>query len=92
MPDCSGQASVADHGQHGAPAHPGGHHHMPAGRQVCVVHVCCAHLSAPASATLGGEHVFALPAARGSLPSTDIPVTPTPHALPFAQAPPAPIV
>ena len=45
-----------------------------------------------APATLGAEQVFALHAAPGFLPSADIPATPTPHALPFAQAPPAPIV
>lgn len=92
MPGCSGQAGVADHVQHGSPAQSGGHHHMPAGRQVCVVHVCCAHLYAPASAMPGGEHVIALHAAAGFVPSADVPATPTPHALPFAQAPPAPIV
>ena len=91
MPGCSGQAGVADHAQHGSPA-PGNHHHVPAGRQACVVHVCCAHLNAPVPAPLGGQHVFALHAAPGFLPSADIPATPTPHALPFAQAPPAPIV
>ena len=91
MPGCAGQAGVADHAQHGSPA-PGGHHHMPAGRQACVVHVCCAHLNATAPTALGGEQVFALHAAPGLLPSADIPATPTPHALPFAQAPPAPIV
>jgi hypothetical protein len=92
MPGCSGQAGVGEHAQHGSPAHPGGQHQMPAGRQACVVHVCCAHLYAPASATLGGEHVIALHAASGFTPSADVPTTPTPHALPFAQAPPAPIV
>jgi hypothetical protein len=92
MPGCSGQASVAEHAGHGSPAQPGGHHHVPAGRQVCVVHVCCAHLYAPASAILGVERVIALHAASGFVPSADVPVTPTPHALPFAQAPPAPIV
>jgi hypothetical protein len=91
MPGCSGQAGVADHAQHGSPA-PGGHHHMPAGRRACVVHVCCAHLNAAAPTTLVGEQVFALHAAPGLLPSADIPTTATPHALPFAQAPPAPIV
>jgi hypothetical protein len=92
MPGCSGQAGVADHAQHGSPAQPGGHHHMPAGRQACVVHVCCAHLTVTAAATLGDEQVFALHAAPGFLPSANVPATPTPHALPFAQAPPAPIV
>lgn len=92
LPGCSGQAGVADHAQHGSPAQRGGHHHMPAGRQACVVHVCCAHLNAAAPATLGAEQVFALHAAPGFLPSAAIPATPTPHALPFAQAPPAPIV
>jgi hypothetical protein len=92
MPGCSGQASVADHLQHGSPLNPDSQHHVPAGRQACVVHVCCAHLYAPAVATLGGEHVIALHAASGFVPSADIPATPTPHALPFAQAPPAPIV
>ena len=92
MPGCSGQTGVADHEQHGSPAHPGGHHHMPAGPQVCVVHVCCAHLNATAPTTLGAEQVFALHAAPGFLPSAGIPTTPTPHALPFAQAPPPPIV
>jgi hypothetical protein len=92
MPGCSGQAGVADHAQHGSPAQPGGQHHMPAGRQACVVHVCCAHLYAPASTTSGGEDVIALHAATGFVPAADLPATPTPHALPFAQAPPAPIV
>jgi hypothetical protein len=92
MPGCSGPASVTDHAQHGSPLHPDGHHHVPAGRQVCVVHVCCAHLYAPASATVGGEHVILLDAASGFVPSADLTATPTPHALPFAQAPPAPII
>ena len=92
MPACSGQAGVADHAQHGSPTQPGGHHRMPAGRQACVVHVCCAHLNAPVPVSLGGQQVFALHAAPGFLPSAGIPTTPTPHALPFAQAPPAPIV
>jgi hypothetical protein len=92
MPGCAGQPGVADHAQHGSPTHPGGHQHVPAGRQACVVHVCCAHLNATGPASLGGELVFALHAAPGFLPSSDIPATPTPHALPFAQAPPAPIV
>jgi hypothetical protein len=91
MPGCSGQAGVTEHAQQGSPAHPDGQHHVPAGRQACVVHVCCAHLYAPASATLGGEDVIALHAASGFVPSADVPATPTPHALPFAQAPPAPI-
>jgi hypothetical protein len=91
MPGCSG-AGVADHAQHGSPAHPGGHHHAPPGSPACVVHLCCAHLHVPTPATLGGERVIALHAASGFVPSTDIPATPTPHALPFAQAPPAPIV
>jgi hypothetical protein len=92
MPGCSGQAGVADQAEHGSPVHPGGQHHMPAGRQACVVHVCCAHLYAPASATLGVERVIALHAASGFVPSADVQATPTPHALPFAQAPPAHIV
>jgi hypothetical protein len=92
MPGCSGQASVADHAQHGSPAHPGGHHHAPAGSQACVVHLCCAHLDVSTPATLGGEHVIALHAASGFVPSADVPATRTPHTLPFAQAPPAPIV
>jgi hypothetical protein len=92
MPGCSWQASVADHAQHGSPVHSDGHHHVPAGRQACVVHVCCAHLYAPATATLGGEHVIALHAASGFVPAAGVPATPTPHALPFAQAPPALIV
>jgi hypothetical protein len=92
MPGCAGQAGVADRAQHGSPAHPGGHHHVPAGRQACVIHVCCAHLNAPAPATRGGEPVVALHAASGFVPSADMPATPTPHALPFAQAPPAPTV
>jgi hypothetical protein len=93
MPGCSGQAGVADHAHHGSPVNSGGgHHHMPAGRQACVVHVCCAHLNVTGATTLGGGAVFALHAAPGFLPSAEIPGTPTPHALPFAQAPPAPIV
>jgi hypothetical protein len=92
MPGCSGQAGVADHAQHGSPAQPGGHHHMPAGRQACVVHICCAHLNAPPPTTPGGQDVIALHAALGFVPAADLSATPTPHALPFAQAPPAPIV
>jgi hypothetical protein len=92
MPGCSGQAGVADHAQHGPPSHPGGHHNAPAGGQGCVVHLCCAHLDVPAPATLGGEQVIELHASPGFVPSASIPATPTPHALPFAQAPPAPLV
>jgi hypothetical protein len=92
MPGCSGPASAADHAQHGSSGHPDGHHHVPAGRQACVVHVCCAHLNVPTPATLGGEQVIALHAASGFVPSADLPAAITPHALPFAQAPPAPIV
>jgi hypothetical protein len=92
MPGCTGQAGVADHAQHGSPTHPGSHHHMPAGRQACVVHVCCAHLIAPAPTAPSGEDVITLHAASGFVPAADLPATPTPHALPFAQAPPAPIV
>ncbi len=92
LPGCSGQASAADHARHGSPAHPGGHHHAPAGSQGCVVHLCCAHLDIPAPATLGGQHVIALHADSGFVPSADVPATRTLHALPFAQAPPAPIV
>ena len=92
MPGCSGQAGVADHAQHGSPTHPGSHHNMPAGRPACVVHVCCAHLIAPAPTAPSGEDVIALHAASGFVPAADLPATPTPHALPFAEAPPAPIV
>ena len=92
MPGCSGQTGVADHEQHGSPAHQGGHHHMPAGPQACVAHVCCAHLNAPPPTTPRGEDVIALHAASGFLPAADLRSTPIPHALPFAQAPPAPVV
>jgi hypothetical protein len=92
MPGCSGQASAAEHAPHATPVHPGGHHHLPAGSQACVVHLCCAHLHVPTPATLGGERLIALHAASGFVPSADISATRTPHALPFAQAPPAPIV
>ena len=92
MPMCSGQGSVAGHAQHGSPGHPGGHHGAPSGSQGCVVHLCCAHLDVPSRASHGSEHLIALHAAAGFVPSADIPATPTPHALPFAQAPPASIV
>jgi hypothetical protein len=91
MPACSGQ-SVAGHAQHGSPSHPGGHHGMPSGTQACVVHLCCAHLDAPSPATLGGERLVAHRAAPSFLPSALVQVTRSPHALPFAQAPPAPLV
>ena len=93
MPGCSGQAGVADHAQHGSPAQPGGHHHMPAGRQACVVHVCCAHLNGTAP-THARRRACVRAARRARLPAgrrhsrSRLPRT----RYPFAQAPPAPIV
>ena len=92
VPVCSGPASVAGHAQHESPGHPDGHHGAPAGGQGCVVHLCCAHLHVAAPAGLGSDRLTAQRAAAGFVPSSDLPVTRTPHTLPFAQAPPAPLV
>jgi hypothetical protein len=92
MPACAGPGSVAAHAHHGSAGHPAGHHDGPAGSQGCIVHLCCAHLFAPSPAGLGGERLVALGAATGLAPSTELPVTRTPHTLPFAHGPPAPLV
>lgn len=92
MPACSGQGSMAGHGQHGSPGHPGGHHGVPSGTQACVVHLCCAHLDAPSAVSLTAQRLIALRAAQGFLPSARLQITRSPHALPFAQAPPALLV
>ena len=93
MPICSGQAGIAGHAQHASPEHPAGHHGAPAGSQGCVVHLCCAHLDAPsAAAGRNGVRPIALHPAAGFAPATDLPLARTPHALPFAQGPPAPLV
>jgi hypothetical protein len=92
MPACSGSGDAASHAQHAFPGHTGGHHGAPAGSQGCVVHLCCAHLLHPSPAGLAGQRLVALDAAPGFVPSADLTVSPTPHALPFAQAPPAPLV
>ena len=92
VPVCSGQAAVSGHGQHAAPGHPAGHHGAPAGSQGCVVHLCCAHLDVPQPAARGAEQLVTPDAAAGFAPSADLPAARTPHALPFAHGPPAPLV
>lgn len=91
MPACAEPDSAASH-HDGTAGHPGEHHGAPAGIQGCVVHLCCAHLLVPAPARLSSDHLVALTPAAGRVPAADPPVTRTPHALPFAQAPPAPLV
>ena len=92
MPACSAPGSDAGHAEHGTPGHPAGHHDTPAGSQGCVVHLCCAHLHVLSPASLGSERLIALTAAAGFMPTTALPTIRTPHALPFAQGPPAPLV
>ena len=92
LPVCSGPGSVAEHEQQGTTGHPAGHHGAPAGSQGCVVHLCCAHLHISSPGGLGSERLSALRAAPGFVPSADVPSTRIPHAFPFAQAPPPPLV
>lgn len=91
MPACAGAGNTASHA-HGSAGHAGGHHGAPAGSQGCVVHLCCAHLLVASAAGAGSDRVVAVSAAVGFVPSADLPDFRTPHALPFAQAPPAPLV
>jgi hypothetical protein len=91
LPGCP-TPGVASHAQHELPGHQDGQHGAPDGRQACVVHLCCAHLALPSAAALAGERLVDLQLASGCLPTSDRTATRPAHVLPFAQAPPAPLV
>jgi hypothetical protein len=92
MPACAAAGTGTSHAAHGSAGHAGGHHGVPASSQGCVVHLCCAHVLVAPTAGLGSDRVVSVSAAAGFVPSADLPDSRTPHALPFAQAPPAPLV
>ena len=92
MPACASAGTGTSHAAHGSAGHAGGHHGVPAGSPGCAVHLCCAHVLVAPPAGLGSDRLIAVSADAGFLPSTDVLSSRPPHALPFAQAPPAPLV
>jgi hypothetical protein len=68
-----------------------GHDHAPAA-QGCAVHLCCAHLAPVARAALAAGRLGELPADAGFAAASAVVAHRPEHALPFANAPPRPIV
>jgi hypothetical protein len=68
-----------------------GHDHAPAG-QGCAVHLCCAHLAPVAPAALAADRFGEAPLDAGFTAAAAVVAHRPDHVLPFAHAPPRPIV
>jgi hypothetical protein len=95
MPGCTLTGAVADHGvAHAGDTghrHSHGQSHAP-GRQVCVVHHCCAHLALQPSTPSAGERFAEASTITGFTSASAVVAVRVAHVLPFAHAPPRPIV
>ncbi len=90
MPGCPGQGGVAPPGQHAS--HGPSDHDSSSGNQACVVHLCCAQMELPAASARGVERQVEQQAAGGFIRAVTTIAARPPHTLPFAHAPPTPIV
>jgi hypothetical protein len=88
-PECASHTASSSHDA----SHDGqrGHDHAPAG-QGCAVHLCCAHLAPEAPAALAADRLGEMPADAGFAAASAVVAHRPEHVLPFAHAPPRPIV
>ena len=99
MPECAGPAGgspsahhASSHGDHASGAPSREHRGRTPANQACVVHLCCAHLAPQAPVTLGAARLSDARANAGLVAvSANVVLRPA-HSLPFAHAPPHPIV
>jgi len=99
MPECAGQGGSAPSARHasghGDDASHGPykeHHGRTPANQTCAVHLCCAHLAPRTPVALGAARLNDARANAGfAAVSANVVLRPS-HALPFAHAPPHPIV
>jgi hypothetical protein len=88
-PECASHTAFQSHGA--SHERPQSHQHTPAG-QGCAVHLCCAHLAPEAPPALAADRLGEAPGDSGFTAASAVVARRLEHLLPFAHAPPRPIV